>query len=221
MNLALFDLDNTLLRGDSDYNWSKFLIKKNLLDKNLHEKQNEIFYQQYQNGTLDIYEFCEFQFRPLKENKRQDLDLIRQEYVEEIIKPLVSNKSIDLVKSHLRQNDLCIIITATNSYITKPIADLFDIDNLIGTIPEEIGGQFTGKVEGLPSFQFGKVTRLENWLAKKELSIESFDKSYFYSDSHNDLPLMKKVTNPICVNPDDKLKNEAHRLLWETISLED
>lgn len=221
MNLALFDLDNTLLRGDSDYNWSKFLIKKNLLDKNLHEKQNEIFYQQYQNGTLDIYEFCEFQFRPLKENKRQNLDLIRQEYVEEIIKPLISNKSIDLVKSHLRQNDLCIIITATNSYITKPIADLFGIDNLIGTIPEEIGGQFTGKVEGLPSFQSGKVTRLENWLAKKELSIESFDKSYFYSDSHNDLPLMRKVTNPICVNPDDKLKNEAHRLLWEKISLED
>ena len=138
MNLALFDLDNTLLRGDSDYNWSKFLIKHGLLDSKEHEKQNEIFYQDYKDGCLDIYKFCEFQFRPFTLIKRDQLNQLREQYVAEVIKPLVTKKSLDLVKSHQKNNDLCIIITATNSFITKPIASLFDVDILIALIQKKL-----------------------------------------------------------------------------------
>ena len=221
MDLALFDLDNTLLRGDSDYNWAKFLIKHHLLDPKLHQEKNEIFYQDYRKGTLDIYAFCEFQFRPLKENNRDKLDNLRHEYIETVIKPLVSKKSLELVRKHQKRGDLCIVITATNSYITQPIARLFDIDYLIGTDPEEVAGEFTGKVKGLPSFKEGKVTRLNQWLKENNYDFHQFEKSFFYSDSLNDLPLLKAVSDPVCVNPDKTLIKEAQANHWPVISLED
>ena len=221
MNLALFDLDNTLLRGDSDYNWSKFLIKNGLLDKEEHEKQNEIFYQDYKDGCLDIYKFCEFQFRPFTSIKRAQLNRLREQYVAEVIKPLVTKKSLSLVKSHQKNNDLCIIITATNSYITKPIASLFDVDILIGTDPEEIDGNFTGHVSGIPSFQDGKITRLKAWLDDHKYLFDSFKHTYFYSDSQNDLPLLNSVSNPVCVDPDPILESKAKENGWPIISLND
>ena len=219
MNLALFDLDNTILAGDSDYNWSRFLIQEGYLDGAIHAEKNEKFYADYKAGTLDIYAFVEFQFKPLARNPRTVLNQLLKKYVEEVIKPMITEKARALVKRHQDEGDLIIVITATNSFITKPIAELFGIGNLIGTDPEEKEGEFTGKVSGLPSFKEGKVTRLEAWLKGKNLSLASFEKSYFYSDSHNDLPLMQKVTHPVAVDSDDVLSEYAKSKGWPQISL--
>ena len=219
MNLALFDLDNTILAGDSDYNWSRFLIQEGYLDGAIHAEKNEKFYADYKAGTLDIYAFVEFQFKPLARNPRAVLNQLLKKYVEEVIKPMITEKARVLVKRHQEEGDLIIVITATNSFITKPIAELFGIENLIGTDPEEKEGEFTGKVSGLPSFKEGKVTRLEAWLKGKNLSLASFEKSYFYSDSHNDLPLMQKVTHPVAVDSDNILSEYAKSKGWPQISL--
>ena len=219
MNLALFDLDNTILAGDSDYNWSRFLIQEGYLDGAIHAEKNEKFYADYKAGTLDIYAFVEFQFKPLARNPRTVLNQLLKKYVEEVIKPMITEKARALVKRHQDEGDLIIVITATNSFITKPIAELFGIKNLIGTDPEEKEGEFTGKVSGLPSFKEGKVTRLEAWLKGKNLSLASFEQSYFYSDSHNDLPLMQKVTHPVAVDSDDILSEYAKSKGWPQISL--
>ncbi len=219
MNLALFDLDNTILAGDSDYNWSRFLIQEGYLDGAIHAEKNEKFYEDYKAGTLDIYAFVEFQFKPLARNPRTVLNQLLKKYVEEVIKPMITEKARALVKRHQDEGDLIIVITATNSFITKPIAELFGIENLIGTDPEEKEGEFTGKVSGLPSFKEGKVTRLEAWLKGKNLSLASFENSYFYSDSHNDLPLMQKVTHPVAVDSDDVLSEYAKSNGWPQISL--
>ena len=219
MNLALFDLDNTILAGDSDYNWSRFLIQEGYLDSAIHAEKNEKFYADYKAGTLDIYAFVEFQFKPLARNPRSILNQLLKKYVEEVIKPMITEKAYALVRKHHEEGDLLIVITATNSFITKPIAALFGIENLIGTDPEEKEGEFTGKVSGLPSFKEGKVTRLEAWLKNKNLSLADFKKSYFYSDSHNDLPLMKKVTHPVAVDSDDILTVYANSKGWPQISL--
>ncbi|CAM8387058.1 HAD family hydrolase [Candidatus Methylopumilus planktonicus] len=219
MNLALFDLDNTILAGDSDYNWSRFLIQEGYLDGAIHAEKNEKFYADYKAGTLDIYAFVEFQFKPLARNPRTVLNQLLKKYVEEVIKPMITEKARALVKRHQDEGDLIIVITATNSFITRPIAELFGIENLIGTDPEEKEGEFTGKVSGLPSFKEGKVTRLEAWLKGKNLSLASFEKSYFYSDSHNDLPLMQKVTHPVAVDSDNVLSEYAQSKGWPQISL--
>ena len=219
MNLALFDLDNTILAGDSDYNWSRFLIQEGYLDGAIHAEKNEKFYADYKDGTLDIFAFVEFQFKPLARNPRTVLNQLLKKYVEEVIKPMITEKARALVKRHQDEGDLIIVITATNSFITKPIAELFGIENLIGTDPEEKEGEFTGKVSGLPSFKEGKVTRLEAWLKGKNLSLASFENSYFYSDSHNDLPLMQKVTHPVAVDSDDVLSEYAKSKGWPQISL--
>jgi HAD superfamily hydrolase (TIGR01490 family) len=219
LNLALFDLDNTILAGDSDYNWSRFLIQEGYLDGAIHAEKNEKFYADYKAGTLDIYAFVEFQFKPLARNPRSVLNQLLKKYVEDLIKPMITEKARMLVKKHQEEGDLIIVITATNSFITKPIAALFGIENLIGTDPEEKEGEFTGKVSGLPSFKEGKVTRLEAWLKNKNLSLANFEKSYFYSDSHNDLPLMQKVTHPVAVDSDDILSEYATSKGWPQISL--
>jgi HAD superfamily hydrolase (TIGR01490 family) len=219
LNLALFDLDNTILAGDSDYNWSRFLIQEGYLDGAIHAEKNEKFYADYKAGTLDIYAFVEFQFKPLARNPRTVLNQLLKKYVEVVIKPMITEKARALVKRHQDEGDLIIVITATNSFITKPIAELFGIKNLIGTDPEEKEGEFTGKVSGLPSFKEGKVTRLEAWLKGKNLSLASFENSYFYSDSHNDLPLMQKVTHPVAVDSDDVLSEYAKSKGWPQISL--
>ena len=219
MNLAIFDLDNTLLNGDSDYNWSLFLIKKGILDKSIYEQQNEEFFKDYQTGSLDIDAYAEFQFKPLRENERLFLNDLRDEYVATIIRPMITEKAKDLVNEHRSQGDQLLIITATNSFITKPIAALFGIEELIGTDLEEINSQFTGKIKGVASFQEGKVTRLNQWLDEKHLTLAQFDKTFFYSDSKNDLPLLKIVSHPVAVNPDATLNAEAKKNNWPIMSL--
>ena len=219
MNLAIFDLDNTLLDGDSDYNWGLYLVKKGYLDEGEYKEQNQKFFEEYQVGKLDIFAFAEFQFRFLKNNTRKFLNDVRSDYINEIIKPMILKKAVDLVKQHKEVGDRLLIITATNSFITKPIGELFGIDELIGTDPEENEGEFTGKVKGTPSFKEGKVTRLFDWLDEKNLKLAGFKKTFFYSDSHNDLALLEVVTNPVVVNGDKILLEKAQEKNWPTLKL--
>lgn len=218
-NLALFDLDNTLLAGDSDYNWSLFLIEEGLLDAKTHHERNEQFYQDYKNGNLDIYKFLEFQLKPLSQHSVAFLDELHLKYMDKIIRPMMTVKAQNLVNKHKAAGDLCVVITATNSFVTKPIATAYGIDHLIGTDPEMVDGKYTGAVSGVPSFQAGKVTRINQWLAEHGQQLSDFETSYFYSDSHNDLPLMKLVTNPVAVDADETLMKYAKQKEWPQISL--
>ena len=219
MNLAIFDLDNTLLDGDSDYSWGLYLVKKGYLDEGEYKEQNQKFFDEYQAGKLDIFAFTEFQFQFLKNNSRKFLNKIRSDYIDEIIKPMILKKAVDLVNQHKEAGDRLLIITATNSFITKPIGELFGIDELIGTDPEEHLGEFTGKVKGTPSFKEGKVTRLFDWLDEKNLKLVDFEETFFYSDSHNDLALLEAVTNPVVVNGDKILLEKAHEKNWPKLHL--
>ena len=221
MNLALFDLDNTLLAGDSDFEWAQFLISKGVVDREIQEAKNVRFYEQYKAGTLDIYEFLDFQLAPLARHPRAELDAWHREYLDRHIRPIMTEASRALVQKHLAAGDLCAIVTATNSFVTGPIAREFGIPHLIGTIPtvDAKNGAFSGKPTGTPSFQGGKITRVEAWLESLGLWWGSFGESHFYSDSHNDLPLMQKVTQPVAVDPDDKLRAHAGQMGWKIITL--
>ncbi len=219
MNLALFDLDNTLLAGDSDFQWGQFLMEEGMLDREKHEAKNIQFYEDYKAGKLDIYAFLEFQLKPLSDHPKAKLDALHQHYMERKVRPMMTQKAKHLVQKHAADGDLMMIITATNSFVTGPIAQAFGVPHLIGTDPEQVDGEFTGKVTGLPSFQEGKVIRLKEWLAARGQSLGDFETSWFYSDSHNDLPLMKLVTNPVAVDPDDILRDYAQQQGWPIISL--
>lgn len=218
-NLALFDLDNTLLAGDSDYNWSIFLIGEGLLDEKTHHERNEQFYQDYKNGCLDIMAFLKFQLQPLSQHPKAFLDELHKKYMDKVIRPMMTEKAQALVDEHKQNSDLCVVITATNSFVTKPIATAYGIEHLIGTDPEMVNGEYTGGVAGVPSFKEGKVTRLEMWLAERGKQLGDFETSYFYSDSHNDLPLMNLVTNPVAVDADAVLREVALVKGWPQISL--
>ena len=221
MNLALFDLDNTLLTGDSDFEWAQFLISKGVVDRELQEAKNIQFYEQYKAGTLDIYEFLNFQLAPLTRHSREELDAWHREYMARHILPIIGQPARALVKQHLDAGDLCAIVTATNSFVTGAICREFGIPHLIGTIPtvNPENGRFSGSPSGTPSFREGKIERVEAWLESLGLWWGSFGDSYFYSDSHNDLPLMGKVRTPIAVDPDDKLRSHASEMGWKIITL--
>jgi HAD superfamily hydrolase (TIGR01490 family) len=223
MNLALFDLDNTLLSGDSDFEWAQFLISKGVVDREIQEANNNRFYDQYKAGTLDIYEFLAFQLMPLTRHSRAELDAWHAEYMERHILPIMSAEAKDVVRQHLKNSDLCAIVTATNSFVTGPIARAFNIPHLIATIPaaDPHTGAFTGAPRGTPSFREGKIERVEAWLESLGLCWASFEDSFFYSDSHNDLPLMKMVKTPVAVDPDEKLRQYSEEAGWITISLRD
>lgn len=217
MILALFDLDNTLLAGDSDFEWAQFLIEQGVLDREVYEARNQAFYDQYKAGTLDIRAFLDFQLKPLSRHPRSLLDRWHGEYMKIKIHPMLRDSARALVDKH--KGDVRVVITATNSFVTEPIARLFGIDNLIATEPEQRDGKFTGGVTGLPCFRDGKVTRLHQWLEARGESLSSYEASWFYSDSHNDLALMSVVTHPVAVDPDDALRARASQLGWPVISL--
>jgi HAD superfamily hydrolase (TIGR01490 family) len=221
VNLALFDLDNTLLAGDSDFEWAQFLISKGVVDREVQEARNIQFYEQYKAGTLDIYEFLIFQLAPLTRHPRAELDAWHREYMDRHIRPIMTDKAQALVQQHLDAGDLCAIVTATNSFVTGPIARAFGIPHLIGTIPavDLQNGAFSGGPRGTPSFRDGKIERVEHWLESLGLWWGSFEHSYFYSDSHNDLPLMGKVNTPVAVDPDETLRRHASEMGWKIITL--
>lgn len=216
MALALFDLDNTLLSGDSDYLWGVFLAEQGIVDRDSYEKENQRFYDAYKQGTLDIYEFLAFSLKPLAENDPAKLQALHQQFMAQKIRPIMSPAAFELVDKHRRAGDILAVITATNSFVTGPIVKAFGIDNLLATEPEKNGGHYTGRVAGIPCFQQGKVTRMQSWMAEHTLS---WDGSWFYSDSHNDLPLLQQVDHPVAVDPDATLKKVAQEKGWPIISL--
>ena len=216
MSLAIFDLDNTLLGGDSDHAWGEFLCEKEIVDSDEYRRANDYFYEQYKNGGLDIYEFLDFALRPLTKLDTTQLNTLHQQFMAEKIEPIILPKALELLKNPKARGDYLLIITATNHFVTGPIAKRLGVDAIIATDPEVIDGQYTGKVAGTPCFQAGKVTRLHEWLST---SPHSLDNSYFYSDSHNDLPLLELVTNPIAVNPDEILEAHANEHLWPGLDL--
>lgn len=218
MKLVLFDLDNTLIAGDSDFEWAQFLVEAGVLDREIYAVQNHDFYRQYQAGTLDIHAFLAFQLKPLSRHPRWQLDAWHREFMRRKILPIIPAAARWLVNSHA--GALTAIITATNSFVTRPIAEEFGVVHLIATEPAtRADGEFTGGVDGTPCFREGKVTRLNDWLAMRGETLESFEASYFYSDSLNDLPLLSSVTHPVAVDPDPTLRAQAIKHSWPIISL--
>ena len=216
MSLAIFDLDNTLIADDSDYLWGQFLVDQGIVDKNHYESVNAKFYDDYKQGTLDIVEFLRFSLKPLADHNPEQLYQWRAQFIEQAIKPLMLNAAQQLIDKHKDRGDTLLVITATNRFVTEPIVRLYGIENLLATAPEFIDGRYTGGFNGIPCFQEGKVKLLEAWLKD---SSETMQDSWFYSDSHNDLPLLKLVDNPVAVDPDEKLTEFASAANWPIISL--
>jgi HAD superfamily hydrolase (TIGR01490 family) len=221
--LALFDLDYTLLPCDSDYEWGQFLARIGVVDSEHYAKQNERFYQDYKDGKLDIHAFLRFALKPLSEHSRAQLKDWHDAFMKEVIHSQLRQQALDLVKRHQDAGDLCCVITATNSFVTRPIVESFGIEHLIATEPATIDNDplanYTGQVKGIPNFREGKVLNLHTWLAAQNLSFDQMPHSYFYSDSMNDLPLLEEVSNPVATNPDERLRNEAHRRDWPILEL--
>jgi HAD superfamily hydrolase (TIGR01490 family) len=219
VDLVLFDLDNTLLAGDSDYAWAEFLIERGVLDRAQYETRNDEFFRQYKAGTLDIHEFLAFQLAPLAAYSRAQLDRWHAEFMTQKIRPMIGAPARALVERHRGADSVCAIVTATNSFVTGPIAREFGVPHLIATEPEERDGRFTGGVAGLPCFQSGKVTRVAEWLARERRTFESFAATWFYSDSANDLPLLERVSNPVAVDPDERLRTVATERGWTILEI--
>lgn len=216
MALAIFDLDNTLLAGDSDYLWGTFLVENNLVDAEFYARENERFYREYDEGTLNIFEFLRFSLKPLSENSPALLHGLRERFLVEKIDPIILDAGRDLIEQHRDAGDTIMIITATNSFVTAPIAQRLGIEHLIATEPEMMHGRYTGNVAGEPSYRQGKVKRLQHWLQQHD---QTLDGSSFYSDSHNDIPLLEQVENPVAVDPDLSLAQHAKTQGWPIISL--
>lgn len=216
MTLALFDLDNTLINGDSDYAWGNFLVKKQLVDAEEYRKANDHFYEQYKNGTLDIHEYNRFTLKFLSENSMATLNALHQTFMQEEILPIIGDKVRQLIAAHREQDHTLVIITATNSFVTRPIATELGIEHLLAIEPKLVNGHISRELEGIPTFREGKVTRLNQWLESRD---ETLENSFFYSDSLNDLPLLNIVDHPVAVNPDPTLLEVAQKNGWPVLDL--
>ncbi|MCQ9615850.1 HAD-IB family hydrolase [Paenalcaligenes niemegkensis] len=220
-NLALFDLDHTLLPLDSDYQWADFLARTGRTGDPIEARRlNEELMNRYNEGKLTAEESAQFMLGLLrKASSRQELAEWHAEFMKEIINPAIHPCALDLIKKHQQQGDLCAIVTATNEFVTTPVAKAFGIEHLIATIPEEIDGLYTGKIHGVPSFKEGKITRVDQWLHDLGLRREQFERVWFYSDSPNDLPLMEQVSDPIATNPSDSLRRTATERNWVILDI--
>ncbi len=218
MTIAIFDLDNTLLSGDSDYGWGKFLVDRNLVNRETYNQANEKFFQDYQQGILDIYEYSAFSFGPLADRSMDELQQLHNQFMREVVRPMMGAKSRNLVEKHRRQGHVLLVITATNSFITRPIVQAFGIDHLLATEPKIINGRYSTEIDGIPCYKEGKVQRLEHWLQENS---QSLDDSWFYTDSINDRALLEWVNHPVAVDPDDKLLALACEKEWPVLSLRD
>ena len=216
MPLALFDLDNTLLGGDSDYLWGQYLVQHRLVDPTTFERENQRYYADYNAGRLDIDAFLAFQLQPLAQHTLQQLSAWRADFIDTCIQPIILPAARRLIEQHRAQSHDLLIVTATNRFITQPIAELFGISELVATDPEFLQGRFTGRVTGIPCFRDGKVKLINLWLAEHQKNLRG---SWFYSDSHNDLPLLQQVEHPVAVNPDPILEAHAKQHGWEIVDL--
>nr|WP_238401422.1 MULTISPECIES: HAD family hydrolase [Halomonas] len=216
--MAIFDLDNTLISIDSDHAWGEFLLEQGAVDPIAYREANERFMADYNAGTLDMAAFLEMALKPLADNTPEQLASWHQQFMASKIEPHILPKAEELLARHRTKGDTLLIITATNRFITAPIAERLGVDDLIAVDPEMIDGRYTGRVAGIPSYREGKVTRLQQWLEDKEFTI---DGAWFYSDSHNDLPLLEQVEHPVAVDPDDTLRQVAEERQWRIMSLRD
>jgi HAD superfamily hydrolase (TIGR01490 family) len=219
VKLALFDLDHTLLAGDSDYEWGQFLIERGVLARETYEAQNARFFEQYKAGTLDIHEYLGFALGPLAAHMPQELARWHAEFMRERIRPMILPRARALIARHRDAGELCAVVTATNSFVTAPIARELGVPHLVATEPESVAGRFTGRVAGTPCFREGKLRRVDEWLAGLGHRFAQFEDSCFYSDSHNDLPLLERVRRPVAVDPDEQLAAAAAERGWPVISL--
>ena len=215
---VIFDLDNTLLEGDSDYAWGEYLVEKGIVDEASYKQANDQFLKDYQSGTLNIQAYLEFALKPLKNQSLSTLHALRDDFFETKIRPIMLPKAFELLQVHRNKGDFLLIITATNRFVTEIIANAFKVDDLIATEPEMIEGEYTGKVAGTPSFKEGKITRLNEWLSDKEHQLAG---AFFYSDSHNDIPLLELVDFPVAVDPDEILRQKSEQNNWPIQSLRD
>lgn len=217
MALAIFDLDNTLLAGDSDHAWGEFLVAQGQVMATDYAQANDYFYAQYRAGELNIAEYVAFVVKPLQQLSGQQREALQTEFLDTIVRSMVAPGAAQLLNKHREAQDELLIITATIDFITKPIAKHLGVDHLLATIPEQdIHGDFTGRIAGIPAFQEGKIARLKQWLSEQN---REFSEQWFYSDSHNDLPLLEYVTHPVAVDPDQVLANHAQTQGWPIISL--
>lgn len=216
MALAIFDLDNTLIAGDSDYSWGVFLVEKELVDAETYRLANERFYEDYKNGTLDIRAYLQFSLAPLTRFSLDQLKGLHAEFMQQHIEPIMQKKAEALLRQHREQGDHLLIITATNGFVTRPIAKRLGVNDILATDPEVVDGRYTGNFVGTPCFQAGKITHLQEWLKHNNHSLSG---AYFYSDSINDLPLLELVDSPIAVDADERLSTIAKERGWKAISL--
>ena len=216
MALAIFDLDNTLIAGDSDHSWGEFLVDQNIVDPQLYKKMNDKFYADYESGCLDIFAYLEFSVEPLTKFSLQELDKLHQQFMRDIIEPMKLDQAETLINHHRQAGDRVLVITSTNRFIVEPICKSLGINEIIATDLQIIDGKYTGKVDGTPTFKEGKVERFNQWLKEQNTNNEG---SYFYSDSINDMPMLLEVAYPIAVDPDPALRKEAESRHWEIISL--
>lgn len=218
MTLAIFDLDNTLIANDSDHLWGEFLVENTLVDAVAFKQKNDEFYQDYVDGNLDIFKYIEFSLSPLTQYEKPRLDALHRQFMDSHIRPIMLDKAQALIDEHRAKGDRLLVITATNRFVTEPIVHAFGIDELLAIELEIKDGKYTGKSVGTPSFKEGKVTRLKAWLANNDEDLEG---AYFYSDSHNDIPLLELVDNPVVVDGDAQLLEHASTKGWTSISLRD
>ena len=217
--LAIFDLDNTLLAGDSDHAWGEYLCHAGLVDADAHRQRNDAFYQQYKQGVLDMNEYCEFAIAPVVGLPVARLTELHAEFMTRFIEPMLQASAQTLINDHKAAGDICLIVTATNRFITGPIADRLGIEHLIATDLAQMAGVLTGKIDGQPCFQAGKITKLDAWLNDRNDASLSMQNAIFYSDSFNDIPLLEAVGEAVAVDPDDKLSQHARKQGWRIISL--
>ena len=216
--LALFDLDNTLIAGDSDHAWGEFLIQENLVNADTHREQNDAFYNDYLKGELDIKAYLQFALQPLKDKSPKELKPLHDKFMHDLISPMMLPKAKTLLEKHRQSGDYLLIVTATNEFITRPIAEALGVDDILASEVEIHHGRYTGEPTGIPCFQEGKVIRLTHWLKEKTFDLKE---AWFYSDSHNDIPLLNAVGNPVVVDGDNKLCKQAQTSRWPIISLRD
>lgn len=215
MPLALFDLDNTLLTGDSDCLWGQYLVRHRMVHDPRFEEKNLLFFKEYEAGTLNMEEYLTFQLGALAQHEKSRLDQMRLQFLDEVVRPMIAKKTPSILEKHRRQGDMVVIITATNAFVTTPIAEALGVDHLIATEVEIVDGRYTGRPKGIPCFKEGKVIRLKQWLEEHQQSLSG---SWFYSDSHNDLPLLQTVDHPVAVDPDKKLADYAKAHQWPIVS---
>lgn len=216
MSLAIFDLDNTLIAGDSDHLWGEFLIEQGKVDAEHYRERNDFFYNAYQEGALDIHAYLEFALAPLRDFSSEELSALHLAFMQHKIHPIILPKAQALIADHRNRGDTLLIITATNRFVTEPIARMLEIPHLLASEPELVDGRYTGRATGIPCFQEGKVKRLHEWLESTDQSLST---SYFYSDSANDIPLLQAVSHPVAVDPDERLREFARNNNIPIISL--